>query len=152
MEDNLNATDTFAPSVFEQAAAIHREKIKSGEGFSTANSGLFPIEPSTPAVEIDEGTSQILVQVPFDIASYLVKSNAIKLDENETIKLGKLWRGPLQRLLGKYEDSDIAIAAIAMLGIAGEKYFEYQLQLDHNRNNSGNAREGKDELREGTPV
>lgn len=135
MEDNLKPSDTFSPSIFDQA----KELIGSDSLPS-----LTPKE--TPTIEIDEETSKILVQVPFDIGSYLLKSNEMKLQDYETEKLGKLWRSPLQRLLGKYEDSDIAIAAIATLAIAGEKYFEYTVRQQHIRDSAGDAGEGKDKL------
>lgn len=131
MEDNVSSVDTFAPSIFDTARELGHETVPVVE---------------QKGIEIDEETSKILVAVPFDIASYLTKLNDIKLTEEETVKLGKLWRKPLERLLSKYENSDVAIAAIATLGIAGEKYLEYQLN-ESRRNSSRDAGKGQDQLR-----
>lgn len=134
MEDNLNPQDTFAPSIFDTAKEMTADlpPIKSEENNK---------------IDIDEETSQIIVTVPFDIASYLTKVNDVKLIESEAVKLGKLWRKPLIRILSQYENSDIAIAAIATLGIAGEKYLEYQLEQSR-RDSARNEGKGKDESRQ----
>lgn len=142
MEDNLKPDETFSPSIFEQARLI------ANNGGATATTGLFD-SPTNSNIEIDLDTSKILVGVPFDVAAFITKSNEMLLTENETEKLGKLWRGPLQRLLSQYENSDIAIAAIATLGIVGEKYYVYKSELD-TRNNSGNERERENKLHEVT--
>jgi hypothetical protein len=138
VEDNLKSDETFAPSIFDQA--------KEYASTPRADGAPSLFDKPKPTIEIDEETAKILVQVPFDIASYLTKLNDVKLVESEAEKLGKLWRKPLERLLGQYENSDVAIAAIATLGIAGEKYLEYQLSAER-RNRTGNEGERKDELR-----
>lgn len=135
MEDNLSSTETFAPSIFD-----------------TAKEMAFDSKMPTPEAEeeklvIDLDTSKILVEIPFDIASQICKMNDICLTPTQTEKLGKLWRAPLQRILSKYEDSDIIIAAAATLSIAGEKYLEYKLELSR-RNSARDERQGKDELRQ----
>lgn len=133
MEDNITPQDTFAPSIFDTAREMASE------------SSTLPEQKQPNQITIDLDTSKTLVEIPFEIASYLTKVNDIKLTESETEKLGKLWRGPLERILSQYENSDIAVAAIATLGIAGEKYLEYQLEQQR-RNRTGNERERKDEL------
>src|SRR5258708_5195851 len=100
MEDNLKPEETFAPSIFDQAK----------EFYVPSKDGEQPSSEPKPKIDIDEETAQILVEVPFDIASYLTKVNDIKLVETEAKKLGKLWRIPLIRLLSQYENSDVAIA------------------------------------------
>lgn len=140
MEDNISTNDSLAPSIFDLA----KSNVESSKD---AGTGLFGPEKK---IEIDQETAEILVQVPFDITAYLTKSNDVKLVESEYTKLGTLWRKPLERLLSKYEDSDIVIAAIATLGIAGEKYFEYVAnnpkRSTDNGNSSGDAGEGKNKL------
>lgn len=137
MEDNISVEETYAPSIFD----IAKEQLQERKLV------LTPEEQKPEQLDIDQETAQILVTVPFDIASYLTKLNDIKLTEGEAEKLGKLWRKPLIRLLSKYENSDVAIAAIATLGIAGEKYLEYQLDQSR-RNSARNERQGQNQLRE----
>lgn len=132
MEDNITQEEVFAPSIYDVATTQFKEQ-KLG--------ATQPAE-QTNELDIDQETAEILVTVPFDIASYLTKLNDVKLTEPEAVKLGKLWRKPLIRLLSKYENSDVAIAAIATIGIAGEKYLEYQ--LEQSRRNSA-RHEGKRE-------
>lgn len=141
MEDNLGTEETFAPSIFDIAK----------EQFSEQKLGLATAQDKPPDLDIDQETAEILVTVPFDIASYITKLNDVKLTDSEAVKLGKLWRKPLIRLLSKYENSDIAVAAIATLGIAGEKYLEYQLEQSR-RNSTRDAGKGKDQLREAKAV
>ena len=131
MEDNITSGDSFAPSIFAQAKELQAEMGITPEGVS-------PVEKKYE-IEIEEETAQILVQIPFDAAASLTKVNDVALREQEYIKLGKLWRKPLQRILSQYENSDIAIAALATLGIASEKYLEYKLEIDR-RNSTGNER------------
>lgn len=128
MEPPLKADDTFSSSIFAQAQEIAKE-----ENFTLPGT---PTTATPNKIEIDEETAQIIVEIPFDISSYLAKSDAVKLRESETIKLAKLWRKPLERILSQYENSDIAIAALATLGIAGEKYAEYKLAIER-RNRAG---------------
>ena len=137
MEDNITPNDSLAPSIFDIAQQATKDN-------ATGGTGLFDQEKK---IEIDQETSEILVQVPFDIAAYLTKANDIKLVESEYTKLGRLWRKPLERLLSKYEDSDIIIAAIATLGIAGEKYFEYTVNHPSRSTDNGDSprNEGKRE-------
>lgn len=132
MEENLSSQESFAPSIFD-AVKTYATPETSGT-----------VVPDK-RIEIDQETSEILVQVPFDIASYLTKTNEIKLTEPEFQKLGTLWRKPLERLLSQYENSDIAVAAIATLGIAGEKYVEYLATHPERGTSSGNGsgNEGK---------
>lgn len=134
MEDNLTPQDTFAPSIFDTAREMAQE-----------SSLASPIQESPNKIDIDLDTSKTLVEIPFEIVSYLTKTNDIKLTESEIDKLGKLWRCPLQRILSQYENSDIAVAAIATLGIAGEKYLEYQLEQQR-RNRTGNEGKRENEL------
>jgi hypothetical protein len=141
MEDNLKPEETYAPSIFEQASQMLGKESTNG-----IENNLFNSNPQTQVIEIDQETSEMLIEMPFEIASYLTKVNDVKLIETEKIKLGKLWRKPLERLLSQYPDSDIAIAAIATLAIAGEKYFEYKSELDR-RNRIRNTGEGEDQLR-----
>jgi hypothetical protein len=139
MDDKPNspetANDTFSSSIFAQAAEIAKEEN-------------LTIPGSTPApnkIEIDQETAQIIVEIPFDISSYLAKSDEIKLREDEALKLAKLWRKPLERILSQYENSDIAIAALATLGIAGEKYAEYKLAVER-RNRARPEGSGENQL------
>lgn len=140
MEDNLSPSETFAPSLFDQAADYAKSNPSS-------TAGLFGVEPAKPVhtIELDIETTKIIVEVPFEIASHLTKVNDVKLVESEALKLATLWRKPLERILSQYENSDIAIAALATLAIAGEKYAEYRIELER-RNSSGNEGEGKDKL------
>jgi hypothetical protein len=139
MEDNLKSDETFAPSIFDQAKAYASENRSDGAPT------LFDDKPKQE-IKIDEGTAKIIIEIPFDIGSYVLKVNDVKLNESEAVKLATLWRAPLERILSQYENSDIAVAALATLAIAGEKYLEYQLATER-RNRTGNEREGKDELR-----
>lgn len=141
MEDNLTSQDTFAPSIFDTA----RELVSDNK------TSLLTTEPEQPKLEIDLDTSKILVEIPFDIASQILKSNDICLTEKQTEKLGKLWRAPLQRILSKYEDSDIIVAAAATIAIAGEKYLDYKLELSH-RNSTGDERKRENKLHQESPA
>src|SRR6266436_3472433 len=118
MEDNLAPNDTFAPSIFSQASDIVKE-----EGFSGPTASV----PEQKPLEIDEETARICAELPFDIASYLTKVEEVKLVESESLKLGRLWRRPLERLLAKNPNSDIVLAAYVTAGIALEKYAEFKL-------------------------
>lgn len=137
MEDNLSSTETFAPSIFDTAKEM-----------AFASKEIPPAEVQEEKLVIDLDTSKILVEIPFDIVSQLLKSNDICLKPSQTEKLGKLWRAPLQRILSKYEDSDIIIAAAATLSIAGEKYLEYKSNQSR-RDSTGNEGKRENELREG---
>src|SRR5258708_18229698 len=113
--------DSFSSSIFAQAAEIAKE-----ENLPSLTGGT-----STPnKIEIDEETAKIIVEIPFDISSYLSHTDEVKLRESEALKLAKLWRKPLERILSQYENSDVAIAALATLGIAGEKYAEYKIAIE----------------------
>jgi hypothetical protein len=138
MEDNLNTEETFAPSIFAQAKAITEE-------FGTPSDK--PESKPVYDIQLDEETAQILVEIPFDAMASLTKVNDVCLNEKESRKLAKLWRGPLERLLRQYENSDIAIAALATLAIAGEKYAEYKLEIER-RNSTGDAGERENQLRQ----
>jgi hypothetical protein len=129
--------DTFAPSIFAQASEIAKEE----------NLSLSTNQPATNKIEIDEETAKIIVEIPFDISSYLAKADEVKLRESEAIKLAKLWRKPLERILSQYENSDVAIAALATLGIAGEKYAEYKLAIER-RNRTRTAGSGENQQSE----
>lgn len=131
------ASDTFHSSIFAQAAEIAKEENLTIPGSA----------PTPNKIEIDQETAQIIVEIPFDISSYLAKSDEIKLREDEAVKLAKLWRKPLERILSQYENSDIAIAALATLGIAGEKYAEYKLAIER-RNRAGAEGSGENKLAE----
>lgn len=131
------ASDTFHSSIFAQAAEIAKEENLTIPGSA----------PTPNKIEIDQETAQIIVEIPFDISSYLAKADEIKLREDEAIKLAKLWRKPLERILSQYENSDIAIAALATLGIAGEKYAEYKLTIER-RNRAGAEGSGENKLPE----
>lgn len=137
MEDNITQEEVFAPSIYDVAKTE----------FTEHKLGATQAPETITELDIDQETAEILITVPFDIGSYLTKVNDVKLTESEATKLGKLWRKPLIRLLSKYENSDVAIAAIATLGIAGEKYLEYQLEQSR-RNSARNEGKGKDQLRE----
>jgi len=113
--------DSFSSSIFAQAAEIAKEE----------NLPSLTGTPSTPnKIEIDEETAKIIVEIPFDISSYLVHTDEVKLRESEALKLARLWRKPLERILSQYENSDVAIAALATLAIGGEKYAEYKLAIE----------------------
>lgn len=140
MEDNLTQEQTFAPSIFDDVKRI-------SEDFNLPASSETPAPETPNKIEIDLDTSKTLVEMPFEIASYLVKSNDVLLTQKETEKLGKLWRGPLERILSQYKDSDIAIAALATLAIAGEKYADVKL-AEQRRNSTGDAGQGQDKLRQ----
>jgi hypothetical protein len=142
MEDNLKPDETFSPSIFDQAKEFYTPSKNNDETSST----LSPFDKPKHDIKIDEATAKTLVEIPFDIASYLTKVNDVKLIESEAVKLGSLWRAPLERILSQYENSDIAIAALATLGIATEKYLEYQLSVER-RNSTRDEGKGKDELR-----
>lgn len=142
MEDNLPVEETFAPSIFDTAKEM---------SFDSKTPNTPTVEEEEDKLIIDLDTAKILVEIPFDIASQICKLNDICLTEKQSDKLGKLWKGPLKRILAKYEDSDIIVAAAATLSIAGEKYLEYKLELSR-RNSTGDAGEGKDKLhKEQTP-
>lgn len=140
MEDNLSPSDTFAPSIFEQAANITKE-----EGFQLPNSTPVTQEPP---IQIDEGTARICAELPFDIAAYLTHVPAVKLVESESVKLGILWRRPLERLLANNPNSDIILACYVTAGIAMEKYAEYKLS-EQRRNRARAAGSGEDEQSKG---
>lgn len=135
MEDNITVEEVFAPSIYDVATTQFKEN----------KLGSTPPADQKEDLDIDEETAQIVISVPFDITSYLTKINDVKLTDTEAVKLAKLWRKPLIRLLSKYENSDIALAAIATLGIAGEKYLEYQLEQSR-RNSTRDAGQGKNQL------
>lgn len=134
MEDNISQSDpTFAPGIFSQASEmVSQYKVDIPNGV-----------PAPTAIDLD--TAKILVEIPFDIASQIFKMNDICLTEKQTDKLGKLWRAPLEKILSKYEDSDIIIAVAATVSIAGEKFLEYKLEQSR-RNSPRNEGEGKDKL------
>ena len=142
MEDNLTSQDTFAPSIFDTVQSMAAE--------SKINLGVPKETPSTD-LKIDLDTAKILVEIPFDIASQIFKVNDIQLRPEQTEKLAQLWRAPMERLLAKYEDSDLYIAAAATVAIAGEKYLDYKLEQSR-RNSTGNAGQGKNQLREGEAI
>lgn len=139
MEDNITPNDTFAPSIFEQAANITKE-----EGFQLPSS----TPQQEPPIQIDEGTARICAELPFDIAAYLTHVENIKLVESESVKLGILWRRPLERLLAKNPNSDIILACYVTAGIAMEKYAEYKL-AEQRRNRARSAGSGEDEQSKG---
>lgn len=136
MEDNVTVEDTFAPSIFDTVNEMAKDSKLS----------IVSKEDNTSTeLKIDLDTAKILVEIPFDIASQIFKMNDICLTEKQTEKLGQLWRRPMERLLSKYEDSDLYIAAAATVAIAGEKYLEYKLEQSR-RNSTGDARQREDEL------
>lgn len=141
MEDNITSQDTFAPSIFDTVNAMATE----------SKLNLTPSATPKEDLKIDLDTAKILVTIPFDIAAQVLKSNDIYLNDKQVEKLGQLWRAPMERLLSKYEDSDLYIAAAATVAIAGEKYLDYKLEQSR-RNRTGNEREGKDELRKESSI
>jgi hypothetical protein len=134
-----NIEDNFAPSVFAQADAIIKEE------------GLVLIDKKEQAeqqqnqLELDVETLEICVGMPFDIAALATKIDDLELDENEKKKIAKVWLKPLQRLLGKYPNSDVALAAITTLGIGLEKYLIYVAKSANTRDKTGEERVRQDQ-------
>lgn len=145
MEDNLPQEEFYAPDAFSQAEQIAKE-----EGINFGASKPVTPEIVGAVTEIDLDVAQTLVELPFELASTITKINDLKLLSGESSRLGKLWKGPLQRLLGQYENSDIGIAAAATIVVALAKYEQYVLTVETRRkqfnNNSGNEGQGQNEL------
>jgi aconitase A len=130
-----NMEENFTPSVFAQADAIIKDEgltLKTKEEQEKENS-----------LELDVETLEICIAIPFDIAALATKIDELELDDEEKKKIAKVWLKPLQRLLSKYPNSDVALAAITTLGIGLEKYLIYVATVSRNKARDAGKRENE---------
>lgn len=132
--------ENFTPSVFAQADAIIKDE---GLQLKTKEE-----QAQEQVVDLDVETLEICIAIPFDIAALATKIDELELDDEEKKKIAKVWLKPLQRLLGKYPNSDVALAAVTTLGIGLEKYLIYVATVS--RNKARDAGERKDQQPQGT--
>lgn len=140
-ESSINTNDQhFAPSVFSQA-----EDIIKSEGLSLDKKEGAP---NDEPIELDLETLEICVAIPFDIAGLVTKIDKLELSDMEKHKIAKVWLKPLTRLLSKYPNSDVVLAATTTLGIGLEKYLVYLAESTDARNRARDAGKRQDELLE----
>lgn len=128
----------FQPSIFNQM-----DLIRQAEGIRTE-----------PEFKVDAEDLKYLCKMPFDLTATFTGCEQVKLSENESNQLSKLWKNPIERLAKKYpaiQDMDIYLACTVTLGIIAEKGFAYRIYKQSNNDNTGDAGKGKDELLKNAP-
>lgn len=120
----------FAPSIFAEA------RDRAGDEYGKAPQEL----------KLDPGDVQGLVEFPFDIASLVTKYPDFVLTQEESDRLSKLFCKPLEKILAKYDDAVLALAATTLISVMAEKYIAYRI---HNQSSTRDAGEGKDKLPQG---
>jgi len=130
-----NIENNFTPSVFAQADAIIKD-----EGLQLKTKEQ---QQQESAIDLDIETLEICIAIPFDIAALATKIDDLELSNDEKKKIAKVWLKPLQRLLSKYPNSDVALAAITTLGIGLEKYLIYVATIPRNKTRDAGERENE---------
>lgn len=105
----------FAPSLFSQV----QDALKSGT-----------LKPDVSETEITSDDIQGIIEMPFDIASFVTKIDEMGLSPEESKKLCKIWVKPMQKLLGKYPKADLILASSMLMGIIAEKVIIFYMATE----------------------
>lgn len=120
----------FAPSIFAEA------RDRAGDEY-----GKAPVE-----LKLEPGDVSGLIEFPFDVASLVTKYPDFVLTQEESDRLSKLFCKPLEKILAKYDDAVLALAATTLVSVMAEKYIAFRI---HNQSSTRDAGEGKDKLPKG---
>jgi len=129
--------------VFNSALFSQLEGIEKLSPESKTAEGLPAAQPESETVILEAEDVEGLVVMPFDFMAFKTKYPGWQLDEKQTKSMCRLWLKPIQRLCGKYKQTDLLIAAITTAGIFMEKSLEYRIECD---NRTRNERQRENEL------